>query len=143
MLSNLKNKLESYMWKDIAENWASLYENLQQNYDSSESEFLYHEVTAKFSSFPWLFPAGMQMAQQAILQQRNAELLPKKDQRHIYLFPLKNLVCFFYQQYKQQQNKMRFNFLFVFWLHVLSATEVFSYLVLHLKNALTSYTFYH
>lgn len=84
MLSNLKNNLETYMWKDIAENWASLHGNLQQNSDSSESEFLHYEITAKFSSFPWLFPAGMQMAQQAILQQRNAELLPKKYWRHIY-----------------------------------------------------------
>lgn len=84
MLSNLMNNLESYLWKDIAENWASLHGNLQQNSDSSELEFLYHEITAKFSSFPWLFLAGMQVAQQAILQQRNAEVLPKKDQSNLF-----------------------------------------------------------
>lgn len=84
MLSNLKNNLESYLWKDIAENWESLHGNLQQNSDSSELEFLYHETTAKFSSFPWLFLAGVEVAQQAILQQRNAEVIPKKDQRHLF-----------------------------------------------------------
>lgn len=52
MLSNLKNCFKSYLQKDTEENWVSVHGNLQQNSDSSESEFLCHEITAKFSSFP-------------------------------------------------------------------------------------------